>query len=160
MLQSQRHTCHLQSHFFLNVRLSDCRRYTRFPPPWFWDTPGRDTALQTVVCAYLSTFKARYHFLQRAHIPSPNAPGPVPCASRSARIVCADTFVLSSWETQVGIGPHSTRPHLGCLHVFCGYCDQCCYDHKGTCIFLNYIFVQVYAQQWDCWKNGNSTLGF
>ena len=26
-----------------------------------------------------------------------------------------------------------------------------CYEHRGACIFFNYIFVWVYAQDWDCW---------
>ena len=36
---------------------------------------------------------------------------------------------------------------LPCL----GYCKQCCYEHRGACIFLNYSFVQIYAQWRDCW---------
>ena len=35
-------------------------------------------------------------------------------------------------------------PRLGC-------CGQCCYEHRGACIFLNYSFVWIYAQEWDCW---------
>ena len=27
----------------------------------------------------------------------------------------------------------------------------CCNDHWGTCIFSNYDFLQMYAQEWDCW---------
>ena len=29
---------------------------------------------------------------------------------------------------------------LPCL----GYCEECCYEYKGPCIFLNYCFVWVY----------------
>ena len=32
-----------------------------------------------------------------------------------------------------------------------GYCKQCCYEHRGACIFLNYSFVWIYVQEWDCW---------
>ena len=32
-----------------------------------------------------------------------------------------------------------------------GYCKSCCYEHWGACIFLNYGFLWVYAQEWDCW---------
>ena len=32
-----------------------------------------------------------------------------------------------------------------------GYCKQYCSEHCGTCLFLNYGFLRVYAQQWDCW---------
>ena len=31
-----------------------------------------------------------------------------------------------------------------------GYCKQCCNDHWRACVFLNYGFLRVYAQQWDC----------
>ena len=31
-----------------------------------------------------------------------------------------------------------------------GYCAQCYYDHRGAGVFLNYSFLQVYAQDWDC----------
>ena len=32
-----------------------------------------------------------------------------------------------------------------------GYCKQCCYECWGVCIFLNYYFLQIYAQNWDFW---------
>ena len=32
-----------------------------------------------------------------------------------------------------------------------GYRKQCCSEHWGTCVFLNYGFLSVYAQWWDCW---------
>ena len=31
-----------------------------------------------------------------------------------------------------------------------GYCKWCWYEHSGVCIFLNYSFVWIYAQEWDC----------
>ena len=31
-----------------------------------------------------------------------------------------------------------------------GYCEQGCYKHRGVCISLNYNFVQICAQDWDC----------
>ena len=31
------------------------------------------------------------------------------------------------------------------------YCKYCCYEHRGACIFSNYIFVRIHAQEWDCW---------
>ena len=37
------------------------------------------------------------------------------------------------------------------LFPFLACCEQCCYEHRGACIFLNYRFVQIYAQEWDCW---------
>ena len=32
-----------------------------------------------------------------------------------------------------------------------GCCKYCCNKHWGTCILLNYGFLQIYAQEWDCW---------
>ena len=31
------------------------------------------------------------------------------------------------------------------------YCEWCCYEQRGVCIFFNYSFVHVYTQEWDCW---------
>ena len=36
-------------------------------------------------------------------------------------------------------------------HVYPGYCRQFCNEHWGACIFLNYGFLQIYAQEYDCW---------
>ena len=36
---------------------------------------------------------------------------------------------------------------LSCL----GYCKQCCSEHWAACIFLNYGFLQVFAQEYNCW---------
>ena len=30
-------------------------------------------------------------------------------------------------------------------------CKQYCYEYWGTCTFLNYGFLSIYAQQWNCW---------
>ena len=40
-----------------------------------------------------------------------------------------------------------------CRHTFrlflcLGCCEQCCYEHRGACIFLNFNFVQIYVQEW------------
>ena len=32
-----------------------------------------------------------------------------------------------------------------------GYCKQCCNKHWGTRVSFNSGFLNVYAQQWDCW---------
>ena len=32
-----------------------------------------------------------------------------------------------------------------------GDCKQCCGEHWGTCIILNYGLLRIYAQQWKCW---------
>ena len=36
----------------------------------------------------------------------------------------------------------SVNGHLGCFHCF-GYCEQCCNEHRGACIFSNYRFVWI-----------------
>ena len=51
--------------------------------------------------------------------------------------------------------PHLLYPFL-CwwtlrLLPYPGYCIQYCSEHWGACIFLNYGFLQIYAQKWDCW---------
>ena len=38
--------------------------------------------------------------------------------------------------------------HLGCFRVL-AICIQCCSEHCGVCILLDYIFLWVYAQEWD-----------
>ena len=35
---------------------------------------------------------------------------------------------------------------LLCLY----YCKQCCKEHCSTCILLDHVFLQVYAQEWNC----------
>ena len=32
-----------------------------------------------------------------------------------------------------------------------GYCKQCFSELWGACIFQNYCFLQIYAQEQDCW---------
>ena len=34
-----------------------------------------------------------------------------------------------------------------CPHL--GYCKQCCCEHWSVCIFLNFGFLQMYAEEWD-----------
>ena len=40
--------------------------------------------------------------------------------------------------------------HLGCFHVL-AIIKKCCYEHRAACISLNYSFVLIYTQEWDCW---------
>ena len=44
----------------------------------------------------------------------------------------------------------SVDGYLGLLPCH-NYCKQCCSECWGACVFLNYGFLRVYAQQWDCW---------
>ena len=41
---------------------------------------------------------------------------------------------------------------VSCAAVkFIVICKLCCYKHWGTCMFLNYSFLWIYAWEWDCW---------
>ena len=48
-----------------------------------------------------------------------------------------------------------TMNSLSCPHVFKNgrftHCKLCYYEHWGIVIILNYGFLQIYAQEWDCW---------
>ena len=43
----------------------------------------------------------------------------------------------------------SVDGHLACFHALA--IVYLCFKHSGARIFLNYSFVQLYAQEWDCW---------
>ena len=38
----------------------------------------------------------------------------------------------------------------------CGYCEQCCSEHWGACIFPDHVFLQIYAQE----SYGSSVYNF
>ena len=43
----------------------------------------------------------------------------------------------------------------------CLSCYKLCWDeHWDTCVSFNSSSLGVYAQQWDCWVNGNSISSF
>ena len=44
--------------------------------------------------------------------------------------------------------------------LYLGYRKQCCSEHWGTCIFLNYGLVWINAQKWDCWILCSSIFSF
>ena len=44
----------------------------------------------------------------------------------------------------------SVNGHLGCLSVL-AIMNSAAINMISVCIFLNYNFVWVYAQEWDCW---------
>jgi len=51
--------------------------------------------------------------------------------------------------------PHLPNPII-CRWTFglfpcLGYCEQCCNEHAGACVFFKESFVWIYAQEWDCW---------
>ena len=76
--------------------------------------------------------------------------------------------VLRLWFTQPGMTPRQRTfksspntcqcilrlfPRLGC-------CEECCYEHRGICIFLNYSFVWIYAQSEVAGSHGNCIFSF
>ena len=44
----------------------------------------------------------------------------------------------------------SVIEHLGCVHVL-SIANRATMNIGVACIFLNYSFVQIYTQEWDCW---------
>ena len=54
---------------------------------------------------------------------------------------------------QYFIVPHPFTHSFVNNHLFpcLAYCEQCNCKHRGTYIFLNYTFLQIYVQKWDCW---------
>ena len=51
--------------------------------------------------------------------------------------------------------PYLLYPFL-CLWTFrllpcLGYYKHHCNEHWGACIFSNYAFLSIFAQEWDCW---------
>ena len=53
--------------------------------------------------------------------------------------ICATSSVSISLLMGIGL--------LSCP----GYCKQRCSEHWSACIFLNYGFLQIHTQEWDCW---------
>ena len=59
--------------------------------------------------------------------------------------------------------PHFPHPLVSwwTFRLFlCCYCEQCCYEHRGTCVLLNYSFVCVYAQDGIARSYANSIFSF
>ena len=44
----------------------------------------------------------------------------------------------------------SVDGHLGCFHIS-AIVNSATINIEGACIFLNYNFVWICAQEWDCW---------
>ena len=45
---------------------------------------------------------------------------------------------------------YSVNGHLGCFHVL-AIANSASMNTGVPCVFSNYGFLQVYAQEWDCW---------
>ena len=64
-------------------------------------------------------------------------------------------FFIAEQYSVVMYVPHLLCPSL-CQWTFRllpypGYYKQCCSKLWGACIFWNYDFIWIYAQEWDCW---------
>ena len=46
--------------------------------------------------------------------------------------------------------PSSVSEPLGSFHVL-AIVNNVAVNIGGACVFLNYGFLQMYAQEWDCW---------
>ena len=44
----------------------------------------------------------------------------------------------------------SINAHLGCFHIL-PIVNSCFSEYWGACVFLNYSFLLIYAQERDCW---------
>ena len=42
------------------------------------------------------------------------------------------------------------------LFPWLGYCKWGCSEHWGACILSRHVFLQIYAQEWDCRSYGSS----
>ena len=56
----------------------------------------------------------------------------------------------------------SVSGHLGCFHFLAivNSSTLSISEHGGICVFLNYGFLRVYAQEWDWWVMWCSTFRF
>ena len=59
-------------------------------------------------------------------------------------------FWLSNIPLYICTTSSLSIPLLMLLPCF-DYCKQCCYEHRDACIFLNWSFLQINAQEWDYW---------
>ena len=69
-------------------------------------------------------------------------------------------FILFSWLSYIYIFIYIYiyLTSFSSIHLLMGtqvaslscYCKQCCYEHWGACIFSDYGFLWIYAQEWDC----------
>ena len=58
--------------------------------------------------------------------------------------------------------PHLLYPFI-CQWTFrllpcLGHCKEHCNEHWGACILSNHVFLQIYAQEWECWLYSSSIL--
>ena len=83
--------------------------------------------------------------------------------SRSTHVAADDItslFFMSDGIPLYIYTPHLIYPFI-CRRTFSlflclGYCEKCCSEHWGVCIFSDYCFLWIYAQEWDCRVTCNS----
>ena len=61
--------------------------------------------------------------------------------------ICAHIFIHSS-----------VSGHLGCFHILAF--EIHCYEYWGACMFLNYGFAPIYAQEWNSGSYDKAILVF
>ena len=74
--------------------------------------------------------------------------------SRAIRVTSNDPILFLLWLRNISLyvctGFSLSIPLLRFLPSH-SCCEQCCSEHWGACVFGNYGFLWVYAQEWDCW---------
>ena len=84
-------------------------------------------------------------------------PGTEPKSLKSPVVASRFFITGTTWEVPVFHCIYclhvssSVNGHPGCFH-FLAFLNSCCYEHWGACIFLNWDFVWIYTQEWDCWN--------
>ena len=76
--------------------------------------------------------------------------------SRSTHIAANGIISLFLWLSNIPLCIYTVSSYPFICHwtfrLFpcLDYCKQCCCEDWGACIFSNYHFLWIYAQEWDC----------
>ena len=101
---------------------------TRLPHPW--DSQGKNTG---VIC----------HFLLQSRSFYVSANGVSSSFKWLSNIPLCNMYHIFFIHSSVS-------EHLGSFHVL-AIVKKVAVNIGGACVFLNYRFLQIYAQEWDCW---------
>ena len=111
---------------------------TRLPRPW--DSPGKNTG---VGCRFLLQWmkvKNESEVTQSC----PTLSDPMDCSLAGSSVHGIFRAGVLEWGA-IAFSGWTFRWLL-----YLGYCKQCCNEHWDPCFFSYYVFLQIYAQQWDC----------